>query len=274
MLPMPESEITTAPATEETVTDPMLKEMMEAGVFYGRTRNKTNPRMRAFILANRNGVEIINVEKTKSQLETAMAFLKAAAARNASIVVVATQPSAHEAAGALGKEFKMPVVVRRWLGGTLTNYRVISKRVEYFKKLKADLAIGAFKGYTKKEQLDLEKEAARLTETLSGLEEMAGRPEVVVVVDAVMHHTAVREANRLKIPVVALVNTDSDPALIDQPVVGNTKARTSIAWFLDKAAAAIREGKKEASANAAAPASVETTAGKKAAGTTEEKPAQ
>ena len=259
---MPESEITTAAVAEETVTDPVLKEMMEAGVFYGRTRNKTNPRMRAFILANRNGVEIINVEKSKSQMESAAAFMKEAAAKNIPMIVVATQPSAHETAKALAAEFALPVVTRRWLGGTLTNFKVISKRVEYFKKLKSDLATGAFKGYTKKEQLDLEKEAARLVETLSGLEDMTTRPEVVVVVDPVLHQTAVREANRLKIPVVAIINTDSDPTEITHPVVGNTKARTSIAWFMEKVTAAVREGRKQAAAaKAAAPAPEEKPAG-------------
>jgi small subunit ribosomal protein S2 len=225
--------------------------MTEAGVFYGRTRMKTNPRMKQFVLANRNGVEIINLEKTKSQLEATTEFVKSVAARGASMVLLATQPSAHEAIRRIGQEFKLPFVTRRWLGGTLTNYRIIAKRVEYFKKLKENLAKGAYKGYTKKEQLDLSKEAAKLEETLAGLEEMLSRPEVLIVIDPMMHETAVREANRLKIPVVALVNTDADPDMIQYPVVGNTKARTSIDWFVEKIAAAVRAGKSAAPASSA-----------------------
>lgn len=251
---MPETDTKAQGAPEEAVIDPALREMMDAGVFYGRTRNKTNPKMKQFVLANRNGVEIVNLEKTKSQMEDAAKFLKSEAARGAHLILVGTQPSARELAESIGREFKLPVVARRWLGGTITNYRVIAKRVEYFKKLKEDLAQGAFKGYTKKEQLDLEKEAAKLQETLSGLEDMTGRPEILIVIDPVMHRTAVAEANRLKIPVVSLMSTDADPMLVDHGVVGNTKARTSIAWFLDKVVVAIREGRasKPASAEAAA----------------------
>jgi small subunit ribosomal protein S2 len=227
------------------VTDPVLRAMMESGVFYGRTKNKTNPRLKQFILANRNGIEIIDLEKTKEQMEEAYGFIKAAVARNAPMIIVATQPSAHETAKAMGAEFSLPVVTRRWLGGSLTNYRVIAKRVEYFKKLKSDLATGAFKSYTKKEQLDLEKEAVRLEDTLAGYENMGARPEVIIVIDPIMHKTAIAEANRLNISVVSLMSTDGDPTLVTHPVMGNTKARSSITWFLGEIAGAIREGKKE-----------------------------
>ncbi len=251
---MPETDQNTTGTTEETVTDPALREMMDAGVFYGRTRNKTSPRMKQFVLANRNGVEIINLEKTKTQMEAAAAFIKDKAAHGAAMILTATQPSAHETAEAVGKEFGLPAVTRRWLGGTLTNYRVIAKRVEYFKKLKEDLAKGAFKAYTKKEQMDLEKEAGKLKEILSGLENMTARPEVLIVIDPVMHRTAVAEANRLKIPVVAMANTDTDPLLVDYAVVGNTKARTAITWFIGQVSAALREGKAARSAAAEKPA--------------------
>lgn len=238
-------------AEEEVALDPSVKEMIEAGVFYGRTRTKTHPKMKPYVLANRNGVEIINVQKTVSLRDAAAAFLKEAAAKGKAIMIVATQPAAHETAKALAAEFEYPIVTRRWLGGTLTNYRIISRRVEYWKKLKSDLAADAFKGYTKKEQLDLKKEAAKLDETLTGLEAMMARPEVLVVVDPAFHRTGVLEARRVGVPVVALMNTDSDPLSIEYPVIGNTKARTSINWFIGKIAEALREGKKEGAARAA-----------------------
>lgn len=251
---MSETDVKAQGAPEEAVIDPAMREMMDAGVFYGRTRNKTNPKMKQFVIANRNGVEIINLEKSKEQMESAVNFLKNAASKNISMIIAATQPSAHEAALTIGKEFGLPVVTRRWLGGTLTNYRVIAKRVEYFKKLKVDLAQGAFKAYTKKEQLDLEKETAKLDETLSGLENMVNRPEVLIVIDPVVNRTAVAEANRLGIPIVAFTNTDADPTLIDHAVLGNTKARTAISWFLSGIKEGIKEGKREAAAAKAAPA--------------------
>jgi small subunit ribosomal protein S2 len=228
------------------VTDPALKSMMEAGVFYGRTKNKTNPRLKQFILANRNGMEIIDLQKTKEQMEEAKAAVKAAATKGSSMIIVATQPSAHEVVKEIGAELALPVITRRWLGGSLTNYRVIAKRVEYFKKLKTDLSTGAFKSYTKKEQLDLEKEAVRLEETLAGYEHMLARPEVLIVIDPIMHKTAVAEANTLGIKVVALMSTDGDPSLVTYPVMGNTKARSSISWFMSEITESIREGRKEA----------------------------
>lgn len=242
---------TTVPATGEqnepvAPMEPAIKEMMDAGVFFGRSRAKTHPRVKQHIIANRNGIDIINLEKSQEQLQPAMEFLKGKVARNANMILVATQPPAHEMALKMGAEFSMPVVTLRWLGGTLTNYRVIARRVEYFKKLKADLASGAFSGYTKKEQLDLQKEATKMEEIFSGLEAMAARPDVLLVIDPVYHKTGVAEAKRLGIPVVALANTDTDPDSVDQAVLGNTKSRTAINWFLEHAAAAIREGRKEA----------------------------
>lgn len=231
---------------ENIVMDEATKEMADAGVFYGRIKAKTNPRMKPFILANRNGVEIINVDKTTEMLGEAAAFLKKKASEGARILLLGTQPGAHAVIKQLAGEFGYPVVTRRWLGGTLTNFRVITKRVEYWKKLKSDLIEGKFKSYTKKEQLEFQKEADRLDETLTGLENLTGRPEVLMVVDPVMHRTAVLEASRLGIPTVAYMNTDGAPEMVTIAVPGNTKARTSIEWFLTKIGEALREGRKAA----------------------------
>lgn len=232
--------------------DPAIKEMMDAGVFFGRTKAKTHPRAKQHIIANRNGIDIINLEKTQEVLLAALAFVKEKVARGGHLILVGTQPPANETLKKLGDEFGVPAVTLRWLGGTLTNYRVISQRLEYFKKLKSDLAANAFSGYTKKEQLDLQKEATKMAEVFSGLEAMTARPDLLIVVDPVFHKTAVAEARRLGIPVVALSNTDADPDHVEHSVLGNTKARTSIVWFLEQVAVAIRDGRKEAEANKAA----------------------
>lgn len=229
---------------EELYPDEGFREMVEAGVFYGRKKNRTNPKTKPFILLNRNGIEIVNLGKTADQLERALAFLTTVARTSGNILFVATQPAAAEV-GILAKELGYPVVTRRWLGGTLTNFRIISKRIEYYKKLKADWEVKAFDKYTKKERVMIEKELARLNELMGGLETLTAKPEAMVVIDPNLHLTAVREARVLKVPVVAFANTDSDPTLTEYPIIGNNKARTSIHWFMMKVREAIESGKKQ-----------------------------
>lgn len=230
----------TNPKTEEIQLDPSLKELMDAGVFYGRKKSKTHPRMKGAILSNRNGIEIINIEKTKAGIDAAVEFLGNRIRQGGNVMFVGTQPPAHEIS-AVAKEFGMPSVDSRWLGGTLTNHKVILGRIEYFKKLKNDSEQGLLDRYTKKERVMMEKELEKMKEVMTGLEAYNNLPEVLVVVDSNVHSIAVREAKHMHIPVIALVNTDSDPDLVDYPVVGNTKAKTSINWFLGKMADAIRK---------------------------------
>lgn len=232
---------------EELLADPAFKEMIEAGVFYGRKKSKTHPRMKQFILGNRNGIEIINLLKTKEMLEAALNSLKEKAASGAPILFIATQPPAENAVK-VALEMGIPAVGVRWLGGTLTNFKVIQSRIEYFKKLKSDWESGSFEKYTKKERLRIERELRRLEELFSSLENMTVLPEILIMIDANLHRTAVREARRMKIPVVAFTNTDSDPAEIDWPVLGNTRAKTSIDWFMSKIKEVLAEAKNKAEA--------------------------
>ena len=233
-----------APVTniEELYTDQEFKDMVEAGVFYGRKKSRTHPRMKSFIITNRNGIEIVNLSKTSDDTVKAAEFLRDKARNNALVLVVATQPAA-ESAVALAKEYGFPYVTRRWLGGTLTNFKIISKRIEYYKKLKADWGTSVFDKYTKKERLMIEKELGRLSELMGGLANLTDRPHVLLVIDPNLHATAVHEARLLKIPVIAFANTDSDPDELEYPVVGNNKARLSINWFVEKMRAAVAEGK-------------------------------
>ncbi len=248
---------------EDLYPDEGFKEMVEAGVFYGRKKSRTNPKMRPYILTNRNGIEIVNLAKTVEVLDEACAFLRDQARNGKLIFFVATQPAA-ESVAKLANDYSYPLVTRRWLGGTLTNFKIISKRIEYFKTLRANLGTSAFEKYTKKERLMFEKELARLTELMGGLEHLIDRPAVLVVVDPNLHTTAMNEARLLKIPVIAFMNTDSDPDLAQFPVVGNNKARMSITWFIEKLRAAIAEGKAMGSASAEASSSVKTSEDKTA----------
>ncbi|MBI4084941.1 MAG: 30S ribosomal protein S2 [Candidatus Liptonbacteria bacterium] len=220
-----------------------FKELTEAGVFLGRRKNKTHPRMRPYILATRNEVEIINLQKTTENIEKAAAFVKGKIRNGGTVMIVGTQPQSSDAIAEFSKELNLPYVNVRWLGGLITNFKVLSKRIEYYKKLKSELKSGVLGKYTKKEQLGFEKELRRLDELFGGLENYAGVPNVLIVIDPNQHMTAVLEANRLEIPVVAYINTDMDPDIVEYPVVGNTKARKSIGWFLGKMKEAIKEGK-------------------------------
>jgi small subunit ribosomal protein S2 len=254
------SDITTIDQPEVALPE-VPKDVIDAGVFYGRTKSQTNPKMKPYVLTNRNGIEIINVLRTVEDLERACVFLKEKVQGGGLVLVVGTQPQAHASVQALANELQMPFVTRRWLGGTLTNYKVILKRIEYFLKLKSDFAAGVFEKYTKKERVVIEKEIARLEELLGGLTHLTRLPEVLVVIDPFIHKTTVHEANMTKIPVIALADVNSDPDNLTFPVVGNNKARKSIMWFLGKIEQAIRDGqgvRKTAVAAAAAEAALKT----------------
>lgn len=226
--------------------NPSFQEMLDRGVLYGRTKTKTHPRMKVHIDMNRNGIEILDLNAIQASLDTAKNFVKETVARGGTVLILATQPSAHEAALETMKEFQLPGVISRWLGGTFTNFKVIAKRIEHFKKLKVDRAQGVFQKYTKKEQLLIERDIKRLEEFFGNLEGLTALPQALIVVDTNLHTTAVREAHHLKIPMVAFLNTDADPKVVEYPVFGNNKSRGAITWFFDGLRSAIREGKAEA----------------------------
>lgn len=218
------------------------REMIEAGVFYGRKRSKTNPKMKPYVLVNRGGIDVINLAKTGEKLDEAVSFLKEKVKGGGLVLLIGTQAEAEEGIAKLAKRFGLPFATSRWPGGTITNFKIISKRIEYFKKLRSDFESGALQKYTKKERLQIERELNRLRELFGGLENLLKEPDVVIIIDPTLHSTAVREANRMKIPIVALANVDADPDKIDYLVPGSDKSRQSINWFLGKMEAAIAEG--------------------------------
>ncbi|HEY4524072.1 MAG TPA: 30S ribosomal protein S2 [Candidatus Paceibacterota bacterium] len=231
---------------EKDVSDEVLKNMIKAGVWYGRRKNKTHPKMRQYILTNRSGIEIIDLQKTMGLFDSAAEFLTSIIKKSGCILFVGTQPSAKTKIEEIAKKFKEPYVVNRWLGGTLTNFETLKKRVDHFKKLKSDQASGALDKYTKKERSDFNKEIERLSTLFSGVEDMAKLPEAVVLVNAAIHETAIREAKKIKIPVVALVSTNTNPEEINYPVPGNDLSPSSIGWFLEKIEAVLTEAKTSA----------------------------
>lgn len=223
----------------------LLEEMAKAGILYGRKKSKTHPRMKGFIYATRNGIEILDLPKTMEALEKAGEFLKGTSKKDALILAVGTKPAAQELIENFGKKLSMPYVVKRWLGGTLTNFKTISKRIQYYMNLKADMASGKLEKYTKKEQVQFGKEIQRLDQFFSGLERLTRLPDALLVVNANDHITAVREARRLKIPMVAILSTDTDPEIVNYPIPANDNSKASIGWILGKLESKIEEGIKE-----------------------------
>ena len=189
------------------------------------------------------GVHVFDLIKTKKLLEEALEFLKTSVKEGKVILFVGCKKQAQDKTREVAEATGSSYFTERWLGGTLTNFKVIQKRIEYYKKLKADKVSGALMKYTKKERVMFDKELERLDEFFSGLENLTARPSAVIVVDAVLHNAAIREAARLKIPVIAFINTDTDPKELDYPVSGNNKGRKSINWFLKKIEDAIAIGK-------------------------------
>ncbi len=230
----------------EITMDPMLlDEMVKAGILYGRKKSKTHPHMKPFIYATRNGIEILDLPKTSEALDKAGDFLREVSKKEGLIFMVGTKPSAQDLVEEMAKKFSFPYVIKRWLGGTLTNFKTLSKRIQFYMNLKADEATGKLDKYTKKERTEFSKLRAKMDQFFLGLERLSKLPDVLLVVNANDHMTAVREARRLKIPIVSILSTDTDPEIADYPIPANDNSKTSIAWILSKLTAKIEEGAKE-----------------------------
>ena len=225
-----------------------LEEMAKAGILYGRKKSKTHPRMKRYIFGTRNSIEIFDLIQTLSAVEKAQEFLEEVVKKGGLVLLVGTQPAAKALVKNLASKFNFPYVIERWLGGTLTNFKILSQRISYYLKLKADRESGVLEKYTKKERLDFDREIEKLGINFSGLENLKKIPEAVIMVDTNVHETAVREANRLNIPVVALINSDANPDKIKYPIPANSSAKTSIEWIFQKFEAAIEKAQSEKSA--------------------------
>jgi small subunit ribosomal protein S2 len=226
------------PATTETATETTpaqmerLTVMAKAGVLYGRKKSKTHPRMQQYIYATRNGIEILDIEQTTELLQRANAFLAEVAKAKGIILFVGTTPAAKDATRSIAEQFSYPFVTERWLGGTLTNFKTLRTRIQHFIKLKADRISGRLEKYTKKERVEFDKEIERMTTLFGGIEKLTELPKALVVANAAQHMTAIREAKRLQIPVVAVMSNDVNPDIIEYPIPANDRARSSIAWVL------------------------------------------
>lgn len=235
--------------TQGEIIDAELEAMAKAGVHLGHAKTKNHPAMVPYIFGMRNTVSIIDLVKTKPLLNTALNYLRDTAAKGGIILLVGTKPSARKLVLEMAEQTGMPYFVERWIGGALTNFKVITKRVEYMETIERERASGELEKYTKREQLKKGEEANRLKKFFDGLRLLKRLPDALFVVDVTQDTTAIREANRLHIPVVALVDTNSDPRGIDFPIPANDDALPALRYMLGRIGLAIEEGKREARAN-------------------------
>lgn len=253
---MEEEKTSAADAAAEVVLssdDEMhLRLMMEASVFYGHGRSRTNPKMRPYILATRSGMEVINLIKTMEALDKATKAIEGAIKAGGTVLLVGTTPATKNAVKDTAIRLGLPYVTERWLGGTLTNYGTISERIARFRKLKADRAAGKLEKYTKKERLDIDKELVKLEELFGGVETLEGMPSLVVVTDLRENEIAAREAKRMHIPVVGVVNTNGNPDIVDFSIPANDRSPKSIALLLSYIEKAVERARNAALAASSA----------------------
>ncbi len=220
-----------------------MKQMLEAGVHFGHQTRRWNPKMKRFIHGDRNGVYIIDLEETLRRIETAYAFVRDEVANGGTVLFVGTKKQAQEPIRRHAQSVGMPFVDQRWLGGMLTNYQTISKRVGKLLEYERMQATGDFEEMPKKEALRYTRELEKLNRNIGGIKTMGKVPSVVFVVDTIIEHIAVTEARKLNIPLVAVVDTNCDPDLVDYPIPGNDDAIRSAELMTRVIAEAVAEGK-------------------------------
>jgi small subunit ribosomal protein S2 len=218
----------------------LINELLESGVHYGHQTKRWNPKMKEFILEEKNDIYIIDISRTVDQIDQASKFLAGIISGGSKVLFVGCKKQAQEAIKEAAESCGQFYVHNRWLGGTLTNLATIRKSVARMNEIEKKLKGPGLSKIGKKEQASLRRELARLNKNLAGLREMEKLPGAVVVIDTTREDIAVREANRLGIPVVAIVDTNCDPELIDYPIAGNDDAIRSIRVVLGKLVDAIK----------------------------------
>jgi len=219
-----------------------LKQLLEAGVHFGHQTRRWNPKMAPFIFGERNGIHIINLEKTAASLERALEFVKTLTEQGKTVLFVGTKKQAQSAIEEAAKRCGMPFVSQRWLGGMLTNFETVRKSVNRLESIERMGETGDYQFYTKKEIGSLMKEKAKLEKNLAGIRGMKSLPGAVFVVDTKKEEIAVKEANVLGIPVIALLDTNCDPDLVAYPIPGNDDAIRSIKLMVDLVSGSAGEG--------------------------------
>jgi small subunit ribosomal protein S2 len=218
-----------------------MRQLLEAGVHFGHQTHRWNPKMGPYIYGDRNGIHILDLTQTVPLLDAALVAIRDTVARGGRILFVGTKRQAAEPLAQAAEMCAQYYMNHRWLGGTLTNWKTVSGSISRLKKLDEMLS-GDGVGFTKKERLNLERERAKLQASLGGIREMGGLPDMLFVIDTNKEDLAILEAKKLGIPVVAVLDSNSDPAGVDYPIPGNDDAARAIGLYCDLAARAALEG--------------------------------
>ena len=222
-----------------------MRELLDAGVHFGHQTRRWNPKMRRFIFTDRNGIYIIDLQQTLTFIDEAYEFVKETVAHGGTILFVGTKKQAQEAVSTEATRVGMPFVNHRWLGGMLTNFQTVAKRLHRMKELQAmDAAENGYEGRTKKEILMLTRERTKLERVLGGIADMNKLPSAMWVIDTNKEHIAISEAHKLNIPVVAILDTNCDPDVVNFPSPGNDDAIRATALLSRVISTAVEEGKK------------------------------
>ncbi len=220
-----------------------MRQLLEAGVHFGHQTRRWNPKMKRFILTERNGIYIIDLQQTLADIDIAYDFVKETVAHGGSILFVGTKKQAQEAVEEQASRVGMPYVNHRWLGGMLTNFNTVSKRLTRLKELEQiDFDDVAASGHTKKELLMMRREKDKLQRTLGGIRDMAKVPSAVWVIDPKKEHLAISEARKLGIPIVAILDTNADPDEVDYRIPGNDDAIRAVSLLTRVVADAVADG--------------------------------
>lgn len=231
-----------------------VKELLEAGVHFGHQTKRWNPKMKPFIFDARNGIHIIDLSKTLQQLERACAFMAETIRKGNQVIFVGTKKQAQQAIRDAATSSGQFYVTERWLGGTLTNFKTIRRSVARLKEIEKMDADGTMNNYVKQEQSRFRREAARLTKYFEGIRDMEKHPAAMFIVDVKRERIAVAEARRLNIPIVAIVDTNCDPEMVDYPIAGNDDAIRSVRMILSVIVQSISQARGEFQARTTQPA--------------------
>lgn len=231
--------------TDLAVAEPQLQELLEAGVHFGHQTRRWNPKMRKFIFAERSGIYLIDLQKTLRQLQRAQQLMRDVVMKGENVLFVCTKKQLNQIVRMEAERCGAYWVTERWLGGTLTNFQTIKKQIRRLKELEQGQDEGAFEFFTKKEQLHFDRERQKLNRYLEGIKNMSRLPGVLFVVDAKKERIAIAEANKLDIPVVAIVDTNADPDLITVPIPGNDDAIRSVSLITRALVDVIAEARKQ-----------------------------
>jgi small subunit ribosomal protein S2 len=220
-----------------------MRQLLESGVHFGHQTRRWNPKMKRFIMTERNGIYIIDLQQSLSYIDTSYAFIKDTVAKGGTIMFIGTKKQAQEAIAEQATRVGMPYVNQRWLGGMLTNFQTMSQRINRLKELDdVDFDTVAGSGRTKKELLQMKREHIKLDKTLGGIREMGRTPSAVWIVDTNKEHLAVDEARKLKIPIIAILDSNCDPDLVDYPIPGNDDAIRAVGLLTRVIADAVADG--------------------------------